>query len=288
MRSTKTGASADMTSFYYHGWSVDLKLTSDETELMEDEKQESNLEDADMLNDKPKGFVGIQIEDILYEEVIDYYRIFINFEDWGTEINRGSISEFAWNVKKNLPSMFRVREEYLPAWLKTEIILSCQYRNIHPDVVAVENGISKSQVQNVIYEFKAIKRASKRNRKISNLRRWKLTHNHLEALNTFTNHRLEQGFTLSEARSYLLAEFPSLKNVALSTLSLALKKNLRLSYKKLGLMNITKASHNSKTNLLSWVKWIIGLIEEGFHLIFLDEFLINRNTTRMYGWTRMG
>ena len=197
MRSTKTGSSVDMTSFYYPGWSVDLKLTSDETELMEDEKQESNLEDADMLNDKPKGFAGIQIEDISYEEVIDYYRIFINFEDWGTEINRDSISELAWNVKKNLPSMFRVREEYLPAWLKAEIILSCQYRNIHLDVVAVENGISKSQVQNVIYEFKTIKRASKRNRKISKLRRWKLTHNHLEALNTFTNHRLEHGFTLS-------------------------------------------------------------------------------------------
>ena len=204
MRSTKTGACADMTSFYYPGWSVDLKLTSDETDLMEDEKQESSLKDADILNDKLKGFVRIQIEYISYKEVIDYYRIFINFEDWDTEINRGSIYEFACNVKKNLPSIFWFREEYLPSWLKTEIILSYQYRNIHPDVVAVENVISKSQVQNVINEFISIKRSSKRNRKISNLRRWKLTHNHLEALNTFTNHRLEQGFTLSESRNYLL------------------------------------------------------------------------------------
>ena len=30
------------------------------------------------------------------------------------------------------------------------------------------------------------------------------------------------------------------------------------------------------------------MIEGGFHLIFVDEFLINRNTISTYGWTQRG
>ena len=67
-----------------------------------------------------------------------------------------------------------------------------------------------------------------------------------------------------------------MKDVSLSTLSLKLKKELNLSYKKVGRMKITRADKCDKNNKISCTKLILGLIEDDYHVVFLDEFLINR------------
>ena len=58
--------------------------------------------------------------------------------------------------------------------------------------------------------------------------------------------------------------------------------------KKLGAANPKVECPEHRSNLVSWCKTIIGLFEEGFYLIFTDEFLVNRNTISKYGWTPTG
>ena len=52
--------------------------------------------------------------------------------------------------------------------------------------------------------------------------------------------------------------------------------------------NPVKATPDYKVNLASWWRAIIGLIEQGIHLLFVDEFLVNRSTFHTYRWTKRG
>ena len=99
---------------------------------------------------------------------------------------------------------------------------------------AQDKGISELQINNIIYEFKTIKRTSKKIRKSINLRWEKLTRIHVDALNQYTERRFQQGFTLWDIRNDLSADSPEMKDVSLSTLSLKLKKKQNLSYRKVG------------------------------------------------------
>ena len=33
---------------------------------------------------------------------------------------------------------------------------------------------------------------------------------------------------------------------------------------------------------------INALVEENYHFVFINEYLINRNTLKSYGWTKKG
>ena len=52
--------------------------------------------------------------------------------------------------------------------------------------------------------------------------------------------------------------------------------------------NPFKATPDYKVNLASWWRAIIGLIEQGFHLLSVDEFLVNRSTFHTHRWTKRG
>ena len=74
--------------------------------------------------------------------------------------------------------MFQVRREFLPVEVKTDIIVDSLYKGIKSERVAEAKQLDKQQVENIIYEFKTIKRASKKIRKVMNLRRKKLNKRH--------------------------------------------------------------------------------------------------------------
>ena len=74
----------------------------------------------------------------------------------------------------------------------------------------------------------------------------------------------------------------------MSTIHRVMHKELKLSFKKLGNTDPKQIFPENKSNLSYWWKTLIWLLEGGFHLIFVDEFLINRNMMNTYGWARKG
>ena len=143
-------------------------------------------------------------------------------------------------------------------------------------------------MKNIIYEFKTIRRVSKKVKKVINLRRRKLNKRHLKLLRKFTGENLERGFTSEHTRTYLLDKSSELKNVSISTLDQILNKQLGLSFKKLANNHPTKTNLENRNNLKTWILLINELVKTEFYVVYLDEFLINRNTKKEYGWALKG
>ena len=120
------------------------------------------------------------------------------------------------------------------------------------------------------------------------MRRSKVKLRHLKWVQKFIEENSSKGFTLGQVKNHLLANCPDLGDVTVSTSSRLLRKKFNLSYKKLGNSNPRKVIPENKANLISCLKAIIGLLSWGFHVIFADEFLVNRNTIPSYGWWQKG
>ena len=212
----------------------------------------------------------------------------MNLEPTTELLNHHKLSLIEEHISKMKSPMFYVWREPEPTEVKTEIIFRWCYKNTPIDAVAREFGFDSLRVKNIIYEFQALKRITKKISKSVNQKSEKLNQSHHECLSAFVRTRGIKGFTRDEARSHLLNEFPSLSNTDISKISRHLHKNLGLSFKKLGGTNVKKMNSQSKINLQKWTKLIINLQLQQYYLIFIDEFKINRSTQKTYGWTKLG
>ena len=104
----------------------------------------------------------------------DFYVFSLEFEEIDRGLEEEKMSYIAWAVAKNRSPMFLARIEPIPVDIKADIIVNWWYKHKKRVTEADENGLSIKQVNNIIYEFMTIKRASKKARKASNLTRRKL------------------------------------------------------------------------------------------------------------------
>ena len=278
----------NITTFYYFGSNQNLKLISVELETSDSDEEERDSEEEKMAADMLRGFVGTQPGDTPYGTMLDYFELSLEFERQEDEPKEENMNEIEWTIAKKRAPMFQVRKEQLPISLKADIVVNWLYKGRQSEYEAETRGLSHQQVKNIIYEFQTIKRARKKRWKSINLRRQKITKRHYKIILKFTEAHQEGGFTLTEVRYFLLNKAPDLEYVSLSTLDLILRKKLNLSFKKMGINNPSKLLPENKGNLISCIRTIIALIKERFHVVFLDEFLVNRNTMKTYEWTRKG
>ena len=172
--------------------------------------------------------------------------------------------------------------------VKAEVVLNCLYKKRSRNEEAQRNGITLHMVDNIIYKFQQIKQVSKNIQKSINLRSTKIIKRHIKCLSKYIEEKSEKGFTLESARNHLVQRFSNIGNTCLPTISRVFHDKLGLSYKKLGNTNPKRIAPENRANQVTWCKIIMGLIEKNFYLIFLDEFLIYRNTINTYGWTKAG
>ena len=279
---------SDMTNFYYPGWGLNMRLQSEQASPSDSDEEVPDAEEEKETSIDMGGFVGSQSGDIPYETMFEHFGFSMNFKEIDNSAYFENMPDIAWEVTKKSGPMFRVRTEPIPVDLKADIVANWLYKHRKIDFEAASKGLNVQQVKNVIYEFKTIRHTGKSARKRFNLMRRKLNVQHTISLQKFTEDNLDPGFTLAEARNHLLYNFPDLTGVSLFSINQLLKKQLKFSYKKLGLNNPIKSRPENKANLLSWIKLINALVEENFHVVYLDEFLVNRNTLKSYGWVRKG
>ena len=280
----------EMTNFYYPGCNQRLRLIKEDPAPSDSDDEVSDREEEKEIRNHPIGFIGTEANDISYKTMCDFYVFSLEFEEIDSDPEEEKMSYIAWAVAKNRSPMFLARIEPIPDDIKADIIVNWWYKHKKrvTEAEADANGLSIQQVNNIIYEFMTIKRASKKARKASNLTRRKLDRMHYKFLEEFAENNFKRGFTLVDARMALLHEFQDLNDISTSALSQLLRSHLKFSYKKLGLNNPIKERAENKTNLLFWIKLISNLVNEQFHVVFLDEFLVNRETTSTYGWARKG
>ena len=278
----------DMTTFYFPGSRENLRMSTEDTESSSLGEDDQPSEEEKISDDLMIGFVGTQDNDTSYEALLQHIDFNWEFEELDFESDDEVENEVAKAVCKNRSPMFQVRRESIPDEVKAEVVLNWLYKSRTRDQEALRLGVTTQMISNVIYEFQIIKRASKRTRKSIIMKHNKITKRHIKSIKKFIEDHSGTWLTLESARRNLIQDFPETKTISLSTLSLLFRDKLKLSYKKLGNTNPSKALPDNRTNLVSWCKTVLGLLEKGFYLIFIDEFLVNRNTINTYGWTQKG
>ena len=197
-------------------------------------------------------------------------------------------SEIESVVAKMKSPLLYARWENIHPQLKAEIVLDCCYKGISRSREAVERNMAKSEIDNIIYEFKTIGRITQKIRKSINMMRPKLNKRHIKWLQKFTEESSGKRYIMTDARQHLLSKFQDLTDVSTATLSTLFHRRFNLSYKKLGIANPISVTPEHRINRIDWYKLITGLMDKGFYLVFTDEFLVNRNTLHSYGWTKRG
>ena len=272
----------DLTNFYFPECRENLIMIAD------DASNSSLEEDDDSDDDNAVDFVGIKPGDTPYECVIEMIEGNIFFEDISPTYSLDEENKLELVLIKNRTPMFYPRCENIPIHIKVDIITSWYYQNQSRDEEAVKRNLTRSQIDNILYEFKVVSRVMRKQRKSVNMQRSKVTDRHIEGLQEFVKWHEDKEFSLAQARHYLMQKFSDFGCLSLSTISWLIRTKIKISYKKLGSAEPTKAYHENRSNLASWWKTLIWLIEGGFYLIYIDEFLVNRSTLRKYGWTKKG
>ena len=279
---------ADLTNFYFPGGESIFGLENEEIESQdsEDEKYE---EDG---NSSPSyhiyGFIGAEENDISYLSVLEEMDYDIRFDTDKVEVEEEKQSPIEKAVERYRSPMFNVRKEPIPVTSKAEIILNCCFKKVPIRKEAEKANLSVMTIKNLIYEFKVVRRVTRKSRKAVNLNRAKFTQAHSRILANFVESKRVTGFTSSEARNHIIQSVPELESISESTIKRHLHTDLKLCFKKLGTINPKKAGNESKFSLTMWLKVVLGLLSTDTHLLYVDEFLINRNTINTYGWTQKG
>ena len=278
----------ELTKFYLPGSRGSLTMNNEESDISSSDRDSSHEEEMKTDPDLVIGFVGSNTDETHYEHVLESIWFDIDLEDDTTLPRLLSDNEIEKSIQRKGSPMLRVRCESIPKSIKSEIILNCVYKHKSSKEEAVRTGMTIQMIENIIYEFKVLEKATEKERKSQSMRHSKVKLRHLKWVQKFVEENSSKGFTLGRMKSHLLADCPDLGDVAVSTLSRLLRKKFNLTYKKLGNSNPRKVIPENKTNLISCLKTIIGLLSWGFHVIFADEFLINRNTIPSYGWWQKG
>ena len=103
---------------------------------------------------------------------------------------------------------------------------------------AIANKMN-TKVRNIqaVREFNILRSLSKQLNSKNYCIRSKIKKFHLEWISEWLIEMQNKNFTLSKLRLELLKEFPKIESVGISTLSILLRKQFKMSYKKIGILN---------------------------------------------------
>ena len=148
-----------------------------------------------------------------------------------------------------------------------------------------------TEVRNVIQavrEFNILRSLSKQLNSKSYCIGRKIKKVHLEWISEWLIEMQNKNFTLSKLRLELLKEFPKIGSVGISTLSILLRKQFKMSYKKIGILNPKQERVEIKGEIVNWANILKWFENTNHHIVYIDEFSVNRKTESKYGWAKSG
>ena len=151
-----------LTTFYYSGCDWAIRMIRQKSDLSISGEDESEEEKIDSSENTQVGFAGAQFGDISYEVVMNHYDISLKFEPLSPPSLARDTSEIESAISRYRRSLCYVRQESIPERLKVEIVFNCWYKGPSRDREAKERGLTKNQIDNIIYEFQTLKLVTKK------------------------------------------------------------------------------------------------------------------------------
>ena len=166
---------------------------------------------------------------------------------------------------------------------KADIVFRIKYHKHKIEQVSAEENIDVSKIAETLREYRMIKSLIiEQSNKKTQIER-KIKKPHLEWLASRISQLIGRHYTLSSLRSDLFQEFPEIGYISLSSMSRIMNGNLKVSYKKLGCSNTLADCPNYKEKIVKCLKVISWFKKNNYHIVYVDEFSVNRSTTSMYG-----
>ena len=154
--------------------------------------------------------------------------------------------------------------------------------------IAYELGLPLKATSKYIAQFrKSLKKRSNTNLKYLEKKRL-LQNNHLEFINNLITSQNGYPLTIYDVSLKLQEEFEDIVNVSKSTIRRRLKKDLKMSYKKVTKVNpnLFLATNITKMTKCAWV--LKKLREQEIKIIFVDEFSVSARSFKPFTWSPVG
>ena len=121
-----------------------------------------------------------------------------------------------------------------------------------------------------------------------NYNRRKLKEEHKHWIEGFFEQHKFSRITIGKLQSQLISQFPNLNGISKTSISNWLRKDLKMSYKKLEKKAIVtqRADHIRRVFENAWLQTKID--EEGIETIYIDEFKVSTKHNDFWGWTKRG
>ena len=196
------------------------------------------------------------------------------------------------NVDTNLMKMYKsdilYDNDQLSISEKANIIYKVIFQKQKLEWVSEDSHISSNKILEIIREYK-IKRSlvsARFSKKVQLCR--KVKKSYLKWVASRTSQLIGNHYTLNSLRSDLLQTFPEIGYISLPSMSRIMNKKLQMSHKKLGYSKPTARYQESKEKIKRCLSVLNWFKQNNYHLVYVDEFSVNRNTTNKYGWWRKG
>ena len=170
----------ELTKFYLPGSRGSLTMNNEESDISSSDRDSSHEEEMKTDPDLVIGFVGSNTDETHYEHVLESIWFDIDLEDDTTLPRLLSDNEIEKSIQRKGSPMLRVRCESIPKSIKSEIILNCVYKHKSSKEEAVRTGMTIQMIENIIYEFKVLEKATEKERKSQSMRHSKVKLRHLK------------------------------------------------------------------------------------------------------------
>ena len=154
----------DLTNFYFPECRENLVMAADDASNSSLEEDSRHEEDDDSDDGNAVDFVGIKPGDTPYERVIEMIEGNIAFEDISPTYSLDEENKLEWALIKNRIPCF-IQDVKTFRYIKVDIITSWYYQNQSRDEEAVKRNLTRSQIDNILYEFKVMSRVMRKQRK---------------------------------------------------------------------------------------------------------------------------
>ena len=104
----------------------------------------------------------------------------------------------------------------------------------------------------------------------------------------YIDKKIGHHFTIQQIRYSLQEKSPDLQRVSASTVHRVMTKQLDLSHKKLGKANPKTMNAEVYQKITDWMKLVEWFTNEGYKVVYLDEFSVNHKTVNLHRWTYRG
>ena len=155
--------SSDTTNFYYPDSRQRLKLIEENFDTAGSDEDMSEEEDNSSDRNRLSCFVGWEASDMSYEAMLEHLEFSVEHEEMRKEPDEQEILALPLGLPKIAVrciehewSLFQYKQ------VKADVIINWLYKHKKREAEENKNRINLAQVNNIIYEYKKIKRARKR------------------------------------------------------------------------------------------------------------------------------